>query len=65
MNVFRIVVGFGVLAGILLFSYHLYKDTVSNYGRVEGDKLAIYLSLGMMVFSTFLAGIAAIMMIRG
>ena len=42
MNVFRIVVGFGVLAGILLFSYHLYKDTVSNYGRVEGDKLAIY-----------------------
>lgn len=38
MNVFRIVVGFGVLAGILLFSYHLYKDTVSNYGRVEGDK---------------------------
>lgn len=65
MNVFRIVVGFGVLAGILLFSYHLYKDTVSNYGRFEGDKLAIYLSLGMMVFSTLLAGIAAIMMIRG
>lgn len=28
-------------------------------------KLAIYLSLGMMVFSTLLAGIAAIMMIRG
>ena len=65
MSVFRIVVGFGVLAGILLFSYHLYKDTVNNYGRVEGDKLAIYLSLGMMVFSTLLAGIAAIMMIRG
>ena len=65
MNVFRIVVGFGVLVGILLFSYHLFKYTVSNYGRVEGDKLAIYLSLGMMVFSTLLARIAAIMTIRG
>ena len=65
MNVFRIVVGFGVLAGILLFSYHLYKDTVSNYGRVEGDKLAFYLFLGMIVFCTLLSGIAAIMMIRG
>jgi len=44
MNVFRIVVGFGVLAGILLFSYRKYRNTPCfSYGDIRHNVIELLL----------------------
>ena len=65
MTVFKILISTIILIALLLFFYHLYKETMVNYGRFEGDKFAIFVSLSMMALTALVLCICAALMMKG